>query len=77
MMILTNRKINSSLIHTESLEIINTIFEITLYDNTRHINAKIIILYKTDRNHIIWPNGQYWRCIMGKFYRVFKIELSK
>ena len=53
MVVLTNRKINSSLIHTESLEIINTTFEITLYDNTRHINAKIIILYKTDRNHII------------------------
>ena len=53
MMILTNRKINSSLIHTESLEIINTIFEITLYDNIRRIDAIIIILYKTDRNHII------------------------
>ena len=46
MMILTNRKINSSLIHTESLEIINTIFEITLYDNTRHINAKLLFYTK-------------------------------
>ena len=73
---LTNRKINSSLNHTESLEITNTIFQITLYDNTRRINAIIIILYKTDRNHIIQPNGQYWRCIMGKFYRVFKIDLD-
>ena len=50
---LTNRKINSSLIHTELLKITNTIFQITLYDNTRRINAIIIILYKTDRNHII------------------------
>ena len=72
-MVLTNRKINSSLIHAKSLVIINTIFEITLYDNTRRINAIIIILYKTDRNHIIQPQGQYQRCIMGKFYRVFKI----
>ena len=52
-MVLTNRKINSSLIHAKSLVIINTIFEITLYDNTRRINAIIIILDKTDRNHII------------------------
>ena len=52
-MVLTNRKINSSLIHAKSLVIINTIFQITLYDNTRRINAIIIILYKTDRNHII------------------------
>ena len=46
MMVLTNRKINSSLIHAKSLVIINTIFEITLYDNTRRINAIIIIFTK-------------------------------
>ena len=49
MVVLTNRKINSSLIHTESLEIINTIFEITLYDNSRRINAIFII----DARHMI------------------------